>query len=120
MAFQSPVFSDSHSALGGVSMDKCSRLLAAAAISLAVLLAPAAGFAQTAATGNIEGVVTDATGAVLPGVTVVVRNVETNLSRETVTDEAGRYRAVALQPGTYEVAATLAGFTAKPVGNVAV
>ncbi len=101
-------------------MDKCFRTLAAAILAVAVMLVPTDGLAQTAATGNVEGVVTDATGAVLPGVTVVVRNVETNITRELVTDDAGRYRAAALQPGTYEVSATLAGFTAQPIGNIAV
>ena len=62
--------------------------------------------AQTAATAAIEGLVTDATGAVLPGVTVTVRNMDTNLTREFVTDGTGRYSAAALQPGRYEVSAT--------------
>ena len=38
--------------------------------------------AQTAATGNIEGIVTDASGGVLPGVPVVIRNQDTNVVRE--------------------------------------
>ena len=87
---------------------------------LAALFLPAAGFAQTAATGSIEGVVTDATGGVLPGVAVVVRNTETNLTRDLVTDEGGRYRATALQPGTYEVTVTLAGFTAPAIKDITV
>ena len=69
--------------------------------------------AQTAATGNIEGIVTDATGGVLPGVTVIVRNQDTNVVRETTTDGSGIYRAPALQPGVYEVSATLTGFQAR-------
>jgi len=98
-------------------MKKVFRLLAA--ICAAVLLSGSA-YAQTAATGNIDGVVTDATGAVLPGVSVVVKNTETNVSREATTDSEGRYRASALQPGTYEVTATLAGFQALPLGKVEV
>jgi hypothetical protein len=101
-------------------MAKCFRTLAAAILAIAAVLMPAAAVAQTVATGNVEGIVTDATGAVLPGVTVVVRNVDTNITREVVTDEGGRYRAAALQPGTYEVSATLAGFTARPIANIAV
>ncbi len=77
-------------------------------------------FAQTAATGNVEGIVTDPSGAVLPGVTVVVRNTETNIAREAITDGGGRYRATALQPGTYEVAATLGGFQGPPPTRVEV
>jgi hypothetical protein len=79
-----------------------------------------AALAQTAATGNIEGVVTDASGGVLPGVPVVVRNQDTNVVREAITNENGMYRAAALQPGSYEISSTLSGFTAKPVVNVVV
>ena len=99
------------------------RLLRAAAVVTAVVLTalvPRLALAQTAATGTIEGSVVDPTGAVLPGVTVVVKNVETNQTRELVSDENGRYRATALPPGTYEVAATLAGFQNVSLGNIVV
>jgi len=99
-------------------MKKVSRLLTA--LVLAVVSLCGTALAQTAASGNIEGVVTDATGAVLPGVTVVVKNTATNISRDLVTDEAGRYRANALQPGVYEIAATLGGFQSTNVGNLEV
>ncbi len=89
------------------------------ALAAAILLS-APLFAQTAATSSIEGVVTDASGGVLPGVTVVVRNTETNLTRDAVTDGGGRYRATALQPGTYEVTATLSGFQAPTPARVEV
>src|SRR4029450_4247727 len=102
----------------GVSMNKVFRLLTAAVFAVVSLSGVA--FAQTAATGNIEGVVTDTTGAVLPGVTVVVKNMGTNVTRELVTDDAGRYRANALQPGVYEVTATLGGFQSATFGNLQV
>jgi hypothetical protein len=91
-----------------------------AMFALVIMAMSSAAFAQSAATGNIEGVVTDASGGVLPGVTVLVRNTGTNATREAVTDDNGRYRASALQPGTYEVTVTLSGFEAKPVTNIAV
>jgi hypothetical protein len=93
------------------------RSLVALALAGGVLAAPSV-LAQTAGTANIEGVVTDTTGAVLPGVAVVVRNMDTNASRELVTDDGGRYRATALQPGRYEVTATMSGFTAAPRADV--
>ncbi len=99
-------------------MGKLFRTLAAALFAVACL--PSGALAQTAATGNIEGVVTDASGAVLPGVTVIVRNSNTGLTRELTTDESGRYRASALQPGTYEVTATLSGFETSPITKIAV
>jgi hypothetical protein len=70
-------------------------------------LVPAA-WAQTA--GTITGVVTDRSGAVLPGVTVTARHTGTGLVRSTVTSEGGRYAVASLQPGTYHVRAELAGF----------
>ena len=88
-------------------------------LTILALLMPRLTFAQSAS-GSIEGVVTDASGGVLPGVTVVVKNMDTNVSRDLVTDEGGRYRAAALQPGRYEVSATLGGFQVTPVGNVTV
>jgi hypothetical protein len=90
------------------------------AIICAIGLLPALAVAQTAASGNIEGVVTDATGGVLPGAIVVVRNLDTNVSRKVMTDEDGRYRAAALQPGRYEVTATTTGFTAPPLTGITV
>jgi hypothetical protein len=96
----------------------CQTVLAAIAIVLAPGLRNAV--AQTAATGNVEGQVTDSSGGVLPGVTVTVRNMDTNVSRDIVTDSNGRYRAVALQPGRYEVTAALSGFDAKPMSGITV
>lgn len=68
-------------------------------------------FAQASAgTGSISGVITDPSGAVMPNVEVSVRNVDTNVTRAATTNSAGRYEAVALQPGTYEVKASTPGF----------
>jgi hypothetical protein len=64
--------------------------------------------AQTA--GTIAGVVTDGSGAVLPGVTVTARNTGTGLMRTTLTGEEGRYAVPSLSPGPYEVRAELDGF----------
>src|SRR5262245_52525533 len=97
--------------------DRTHRSLAGLALLCAALAAPQA-LAQTAGTANIEGIVSDATGGVLPGVTVTVRNMDTNATRELVTDDGGRYRANALQPGRYEVNAALAGFSMKPLSGI--
>src|SRR5262245_9807059 len=81
---------------------------------VAVMLIPAVNqslFGQAApGTSTIRGLVTDATGAIIPGVEVVVRNVDTNVRRELTSNEAGLYEAVSLQPGNYEVKVTKAGF----------
>jgi hypothetical protein len=60
--------------------------------------------------GSIRGVVTDATGAVLPGVTVTVTNTETKIAQSAVTDAEGRYQMLYLNPGSYTIAAELSGF----------
>lgn len=66
------------------------------------------GIAQV--TGSISGVVTDQTGARLPGVKVTLHHVETGRVRTTLTDEAGRYDVPSLAVGSYEASAELAGF----------
>ncbi len=82
-------------------------------VAVAVLvLAPTLAFAQ-ATTGSINGVVTDSTKAILPGVTIQVTNAGTGVVRSSATDERGHYRVLNLAPGTYMVAAELSGF--KPV-----
>jgi len=81
-----------------------------AALTLAVLLwmAPAAS-AQTE-TGRISGVVADATGGILPGVTVTAQSTGTGATRTVVTDETGQYVFANLPPGPYELKAELSGF----------
>src|SRR5713101_8021516 len=75
-----------------------------------LLALPLTAHAQ-ATTGTISGTVTDESKAVLPGVTVVVRNTETGAARPLVTDERGTFRALNLTPGIYSVTADLQGFT---------
>ena len=84
------------------------RSVAAVAVAIGLLTAVPAG-AQS--TGTIQGTVTDAQNAVMPGVSIVVRHTSTNQERTVVTDAAGQYAAAALAPGSYEVTAHLEGFT---------
>src|SRR5438105_5877150 len=63
-----------------------------------------------ATTGAIEGTVVDAQGGAVPGVTVTVKNTATNYESVSVTDRSGRFRAVLLPVGPYQVKAELAGF----------
>src|SRR5882724_9605095 len=72
-----------------------------------VLLLPSAARAQAA----ITGVVKDASGGVLPGVTVEASSpVLIEKVRSVVSDATGQYRIVDLRPGTYSVAFSLPGF----------
>src|SRR6188472_2921480 len=84
------------------------RLIAVVAL-LGLAAGPARGQSQ-AVNGTIEGTIKDASGAVLPGVTVTVHNTDTGAERVVVTDANGLYRAPLLPLGTYKVSAELAGF----------
>jgi outer membrane receptor protein involved in Fe transport len=86
------------------------RRAVAVVIALVIGLGfPAIGAAQGAG-ANVGGVVTDDTGGSLPGVTVTVTNKSNGAVQTIVTSADGRYRAVALQPAPYEIAAELGGF----------
>jgi hypothetical protein len=72
-----------------------------------VILAPAAAYAQA----SITGLIRDASGAVLPGVTVEAASPALiEKVRTAVTDGTGRYRIENLRPGEYEITFTLPGF----------
>ncbi|MBI4444887.1 MAG: TonB-dependent receptor [Acidobacteria bacterium] len=61
-------------------------------------------------TAIVSGTAVDQTAAVLPGVTLTVRNVETGIRRTVISDDQGKYRVPNLPPGEYEVTAELPGF----------
>ena len=77
----------------------------------ALILAPVATVSAQE-TSSITGVVTDNTGSVLPGATVVASSPALiEGSRTVVTDGSGTYRHIALRPGTYSVTTSLDGFS---------
>src|SRR6266542_4454894 len=61
-------------------------------------------------TARLLGTVTDPTGAVIPGASVVARNVATGLERKSVANESGNYSIPMLPIGQYTVTAESAGF----------
>lgn len=83
------------------------------------LLASVLAASAQATTGDIVGRVTDTSGAVLPGTTVTVTNVDTGGSRTAVTSETGDYVFNLLPIGTYTVRVELQGFLAQD-GRVAI
>src|SRR4029079_6866812 len=76
---------------------------------LMILLGAVSASAQQGTT-ELRGRVIDSQGAVLPGVTVVVRNQETGMFRETASGEDGTFIASGIVPGTYQLNAELQGF----------
>jgi len=83
-----------------------------ARVWLAMTLLATAGLAEAQITrGGIVGTVRDSTGGVVPGATVSTTNAATNATRTAQTDSQGFFSIEALEPGTYDVAVELAGFS---------
>src|SRR5262249_22823476 len=83
------------------------RLIRTVTLLLSVMVVPTNAFAQA----ELTGVVKDASGAVLPGVTVEAASPALiERVRSVVSDGSGEYRIVDLRPGAYTVTFTLAGF----------
>src|SRR5688572_8059999 len=80
------------------------------ALALGVATAAASAAAQ-ATTGTMRGQVHDQQGAVVPGATVTVRNVDTNAIRTTMADDNGQFLVTNLSIGNYELTIELSGFT---------
>jgi hypothetical protein len=90
-------------------------LLAAAAVVL-----PATAGAQVI-TGEINGVVTDPTGALIPNAQVTITNMDTGVVVRTITaDSKGAYTAPLLQIGTYSIQVTSPGFKPRSIDGIEV
>ena len=83
---------------------------ATTALALAITVLSVQGLHAQGLTGQISGNLTDATGGVLPGVTVIIRNVGTGLTRETVTGPDGRFSVPDLLAGKFDLTVTMQGF----------
>src|SRR5215467_2914009 len=91
----------------GVSVSFLRRL--GSAIVLLIAFGTCQVFAQTA-TGNIVGVIKDTTGALIPGVNISVKHLDSGYVRTAITNETGNYRVPLLPVGPYEVSTTMPGF----------
>lgn len=69
-------------------------------------------------TATISGTVTDPAGAVVPGATVTATSAETGLVKTATTNDDGNYTITFLQPGTYNIAVSQAGFTTVKRENI--
>jgi len=88
-------------------------------LAVLLLVGALAASAQTFR-GSVSGTVTDATGAVVPGARVAVKNVDTGLIRETQTDETGYYVVTELPIGNYSVTVEREGFQRAVVSSIRV
>jgi hypothetical protein len=70
---------------------------------LLLLMSGGTCFAQSTNSGDIRGVVTDSSGAVIPGAQVLVINVETGVSKEYVSNQDGLYDTSSIVAGTYQL-----------------
>jgi hypothetical protein len=68
------------------------------------------GYGQSAVDGAIGGTVQDSSGLAIPKAKVTIRNNSTNAEQTAVTDDAGFFRAIHLQPSTYTVTVEAVGF----------
>ncbi len=80
------------------------------ASTVALLVCIASGLFAQGGSGTITGTLTDPSGAVVPGASVVISNTETGIDRSTNTNDAGIYVATFMQPGNYTITASKAGF----------
>src|SRR5262245_45183493 len=88
-------------------------------IAALVAIGARPSFAQTSM-GTVNGTVTDASGAVIPGATVTLSNVETGVTAVRVTNDGGHFTFVTVRPGTYSLSVELAGFSTAKVPDFAV
>jgi len=86
------------------------KRLASCALSLLMLVSSAGSVLAQSDTGRIEGIVTDASGAVMPGAIVAAVNAQTNIRTEAKTNDEGRYVLTPLRVGTYTLEITAQGF----------
>jgi hypothetical protein len=89
------------------------------AVAVAVVLLPAAALAQFDA-ATVLGTVRDSSGAVVPGATVTLKNLNTGITADAVSDENGNYQFLNVRIGTYSVRAELQGFSVAEADNVPV
>jgi hypothetical protein len=91
----------------------CSRYMI-----LLVLAVLGTTYLKADVTGSVEGYVHDSTGAVLPNAHIVATDTATNLTKETSSDENGRYTLIALPPSRYKIAITLTGFKSTAITDI--
>ena len=86
------------------------------AVTILLTLVSASALAQVNA--GLSGTVSDSSGALIPGVEVTAKNINTGISETRITNETGNFAFPSLQPGTYTLTSALSGFQTAKYDNV--
>lgn len=90
-------------------------LVLAMALPVCICLGAVSAFGQATNTGTVVGVVTDQSGAVIPGAIITLIDATTNVTRTVTTNGAGEYVMVNVPPSSYNITVTKAGFSADKI-----
>src|SRR2546429_4563417 len=104
--------------LRGVCSDRISAALSVFFV-LAIIILPVVQAHAQVTGATLSGTVTDASGAVIPGVQVSIKNRATGVARNITTDELGFYSAPNLLAGNYDVTVSAPGFSTAVQSNIA-
>src|ERR1700761_9834130 len=100
--------------MGDMIFDRFRSTLLTVALGLGPVVAlsviPPSLYAQSITSGDIAGVVTDTSGAAVPGAKIVLNNTDTGTTQTLTSNGTGAYRASLLKPGTYKMTVTETGF----------
>src|SRR5215475_10758974 len=109
-----------HTARFARRSDKTAIYVCAIALPLLTVLTSLPAKAQSGNQGSIEGLVADSSGAVIEGVTIGVRHLETSATFSSHTNNVGLFRFPILPIGTYELTAEHPGFAKLTIARVVV
>jgi hypothetical protein len=98
--------------------EACTRILQRAVVTLLFLLASSFAIRAQQTTGSISGLVTDSSGAAVPGVTVTATNTATGTATKVASNGDGVYRFVTLPTGGYTISAEKQGFKATDLSGI--
>src|SRR5437870_1715661 len=87
-------------------------------IQAAFLLLVVSNFTFAQVNADLSGTVSDASGALIPGVEVTAKNINTGIAETRLTNETGNFSFPSLQPGSYTLSAALSGFQTASYNNV--
>src|SRR5215471_9744672 len=99
----------------GRNLERKTRMTAR---TLLLLLVCASALWGQTTNATLRGLITDQSGAVLPGVTIIVRNQGTGIERSTLSDETGNYQVAALPVGVYQIDVRLSGMKPQIVSGL--